>query len=410
MPTPAPLPLLPDPLGVPLDDQPLDDGHRLDEGQSLDDGHRLDDQLPEPSLPDELHQEEPLHELPEDDHHDEPDELHDDQLPEELGHQDELGQVDELLDELQPDELLLDQPLDEPLELPELDPEELPELLPDELPLDDPLDDEDDDEQHPSPRATTSHLRLSSNRLASPNVPAGTDSAGGQSHPSPDVLSPRHRSGQTTPIESWTVTVTSTGHHLPSWNTTGLARADPHRDSGSSSWNRSTSSASPSRTTAHRSVEPPSSSHSTRADPAGALRSDSVFPGSVSAKSYRRSGSTTSFTGVTPATTPRPMASASSGSSSTANRPAAIGSYGVPPSNVTRVWNSPRLSCGPMIGSERASTANRGSANPVVFRTATMPVCRANAAGSRSASWNCPRTRRAASANALYAAAGTSSR
>lgn len=85
MPTPAPLPLLPDPLGVPLDDQPLDDGHRLDEGQSLDDGHRLDDQLPEPSLPNELHQEEPLHELPEDDHqlpeddhHDEPDELHHD--------------------------------------------------------------------------------------------------------------------------------------------------------------------------------------------------------------------------------------------------------------------------------------------------------------------------------------------
>ena len=107
MPTPAPLPLLPDPLGVPLDDQPLDDGHRLDEGQSLDDGHRLDDQLPEPSLPDELH----------------------------------------------PDELLLDQPLDDPLEL--------PELLPDELPLDDPLDELDDDEQHPSPRATTSHLRLS---------------------------------------------------------------------------------------------------------------------------------------------------------------------------------------------------------------------------------------------------------
>lgn len=33
MPTPGPLPLLPDPLGVPLDDQPLDDGHWLDEGQ-----------------------------------------------------------------------------------------------------------------------------------------------------------------------------------------------------------------------------------------------------------------------------------------------------------------------------------------------------------------------------------------
>jgi hypothetical protein len=206
MPTPAPLPLLPDPLGVPLDDQPLDDGHRLDEGQSLDDGHRLDDQLPEPSLPDELHHDEPLHELPEDDHqllpeelhHDDPDELHQDEPPEELGHHDELGQADELLDELHHDELLLDQPL----ELHELDPEELPELLPDELPPDDPLDELDDDEQHPSPRATTSHLRLSSNRLASPNVPAGTDSAGGQSHPSPDVLSPRHRSGQTTPIES----------------------------------------------------------------------------------------------------------------------------------------------------------------------------------------------------------------
>lgn len=209
MPTPGPLPLLPDPLGVPLDDQPLDDGHRLDEGQSLDDGHRLDDQLPEPSLPDELHQEEPLHELPEDDHqlpeddhHDEPDELHHDELPEELGHQDELGQADELLDELHPDELLLDEPLDEPLEFPELDPEELPELLPDELPLDDPLDEEDDDEQHPSPSATTSHLRLSSNRLASPNVPAGTDSPDGQSHPSPEVDSPLHESGQTTPIES----------------------------------------------------------------------------------------------------------------------------------------------------------------------------------------------------------------
>jgi len=149
MPTPGPLPLLPDPLGVPLDDQPLDDGHRLDEG-----------------------------------------------------HQDELGQADELLDELHPDELLLDQPLDEPLELPEVDPEELPELLPDELPLDDSLDDEDDDEQHPSSRATTSHLRLSSSHLASPNVPAGTDSAGGQSHPAPEVDSPLHRSGQTTPIES----------------------------------------------------------------------------------------------------------------------------------------------------------------------------------------------------------------
>jgi hypothetical protein len=74
---------------------------------------------------------------------------------------------------------------------------------------------------------------------------------------------------------------------LPFWNTTGLASAEPHRDSDSSNWNRSTSSASPSRTTAHRSVEPLSSSHSTRADPAGALRSDSVLPGSISAKSYR---------------------------------------------------------------------------------------------------------------------------
>lgn len=128
-------------------------------------------------------------------------------------------------------------------------------------------------------------MRLSSNRLASPNVPAGTDSADGQSHPSPEVLSPRHMSGQTTPIESWTVSVTSTGHHLPFWNTTGLARAAPHRDRDSSSWNRSTSSASPSRTTAHRSVEPLSSSHSTRADPAGVLRSDSVLPASISAKS-----------------------------------------------------------------------------------------------------------------------------
>jgi hypothetical protein len=341
MPTPGPLPLLPEPLSVPLDDQPLDDGHRLDEGQELDDGHWLDDQLPEPSLPDELHhdeplhelpeelhQDEPLHELPEDDHqllpeelhHDEPDELHQDELPEELGHHDELGQADELLDELHDDQLL-----DDPLELPELDPEELPELLPDELPLDDPLD-EDDDEQHPSPSATTSHLRLSSNRLASPNVPAGTDSAGGQSHPSPEVDSLLHRSGQTTPIESWTVSVTSTGHHLPFWNTTGLARADPQRDRDSSNWKRSTSSASPSLTTAHRSVEPLSSSHSTRADPAGALRSDSVLPGSISAKSYRWSGSTVSFTGVTPATIPRPMALTSSGSSSTANRPAAIGS------------------------------------------------------------------------------------
>jgi hypothetical protein len=201
-PTPGPLPLLPDPLGV-----PLDDGHRLDEGQELDDGHRLDDQLPEPSLPDELHHDEPLHELPEDDHQllpdelplDDPDELHHDELPEELGHQDELGQADEL----HHDELLLDQPLDDPLELQaELDPDELPELLPDELPLDDPLDELDDDEQHPSPRATTSHLRLSSNRLASPNVPAGTDSADGQSHPSPEVDAPLHKSGQTTPIES----------------------------------------------------------------------------------------------------------------------------------------------------------------------------------------------------------------
>ncbi len=32
---------------------------------------------------------------------------------------------------------------------------------------------------------------------------AGTDSADGQSHPSPDVLSPRHRSGQTTPTAPW---------------------------------------------------------------------------------------------------------------------------------------------------------------------------------------------------------------
>jgi hypothetical protein len=99
--------------------------------------------------------------------------------------------------------LLLPDPLDDP-SLHEL-PEELPELLLDQPlddPLDDPLDEEDDDEQHPSPRATTSHLRLSSNRLASPNVPAGTDSTDGQSHPSPDVDSPLHRSGQTTPIES----------------------------------------------------------------------------------------------------------------------------------------------------------------------------------------------------------------
>jgi hypothetical protein len=142
MPTPDTLPLLPDPL--PLLPDPLDD----------------------PSL----------HELPEDDHQ---------LLPEEL-HQDKLGEADELL---------LDQPLlPDPLEL-------QPELDPDELPLDDPLD-EDDDEQHPSPSATTSHLRLSSNRLANPNVPAGTDSADGQSHPSPEVDAPLHKSGQTTPIES----------------------------------------------------------------------------------------------------------------------------------------------------------------------------------------------------------------
>ena len=64
------------------------------------------------------------------------------------------------------------------------------------------------------------------------------------------------------------MSVTSTGH-LPFWNTTGLARAAPQRESDSSNWNRSTSSASPSRTTAQRSVEPVVSIHSTRAEPCG---------------------------------------------------------------------------------------------------------------------------------------------
>jgi hypothetical protein len=180
------------------------------------------------------------------------------------------------------------------------------------------------------------------------------------------------------------VSVTSTGHHLPFWNTTGLARAEPQRESDSSNWKRSTSSASPSRTTAHRSVEPLSSSHSTRADPAGALRSDSVLPGSISAKSYRWSGSTITLTGVTPATMPRPMAFTSSGSSSTANRPAAIGSYGVPPSKLTLFLNSCRFASGPTIGSDIANTANRGSAKPVLFRTRTMPVWRNSSAASDS--------------------------
>jgi len=68
-----------------------------------------------------------------------------------------------------------------------------------------------------------------------------------------------------------------------------------------------------------------------------------------------------------PATIPRPMALTSSGSSSTANRPAAIGSYGVPPSKLTLFLNSCRLAASPMIGSDNARTANRGSAKPVLF-------------------------------------------
>lgn len=89
--------------------------------------------------------------------------------------------------------LLLD-PLEDPEELPELDPEELPELLPEELPLDEPLEEvlEELGEQHPSPRAMTSHLRLSSKRLARPKVPAGTRSAEGHEQPEPDV-DPRQR-------------------------------------------------------------------------------------------------------------------------------------------------------------------------------------------------------------------------
>jgi hypothetical protein len=54
-------------------------------------------------------------------------------------------------------------PLDDPpLELPEELPEEEPDDDPDEDPEDESEEDPDDEEsQHPSPRARTSHLRLS---------------------------------------------------------------------------------------------------------------------------------------------------------------------------------------------------------------------------------------------------------
>lgn len=63
-----------------------------------------------------------------------------------------------------------------------------------------------------------------------------------------------------------------------------------------------------------------------------------------------------------------------------------------------------------MIGSDNANTAKRGSAKPVLFRTRTMPVWRNSSAASAAVSCNRPRVWRAASRNALYAVAGTSSR
>jgi hypothetical protein len=40
------------------------------------------------------------------------------------------------------------------------------------------------------------------------------------------------------PIESYTVNVSGTGHHLPSWYSTSCASADPQRAKGVSSTNR----------------------------------------------------------------------------------------------------------------------------------------------------------------------------
>lgn len=145
-----------------------------------------------------------------------------------------------------PDELLDE----EELELLELEEEDEDELDDDELDEESELEELDSDEllstdelvpQHPSPRTSTSHLQLSANRLAMPNVPAGTEFALSQPHPLPEVAA-LHRSGQTTPTESQTVNVSGTGHHLPALYSTSCAVAEPQRDSAVNSLNRQWSS------------------------------------------------------------------------------------------------------------------------------------------------------------------------